>query len=43
MNTHNTFDAPDAVQPVSFDGARITGDGFAATLPAKSVVVLELK
>lgn len=43
MNAHNTFDQPDAVKPAAFTGAKLTSDGFAATLPAKSVVVLELK
>jgi alpha-N-arabinofuranosidase len=43
MNAHNTFDEAEAVKPVTLDGARLTGNGFAVTLPAKSVVVLELK
>jgi len=42
INAHNTFERPEAVKPVAFGGARIAADGFAATLPAKSVVVLEL-
>lgn len=43
MNAHNTFDAPDAVHPVAFDGARIEGGKLVVTLPAKSVAVLELQ
>ena len=43
MNAHNTFDRPDALKTAEFDGARIASGGFAATLPAKSVVVLELE
>lgn len=43
MTAHNTFDHPDVVEPVPFDGARLTANGFAATLPAKSVVVLEIE
>jgi len=40
MTAHNTFQEPDAVKPVAFTGARRTAEGFAATLPPKSVVVL---
>ena len=43
MNSHNTFPAPSAVQPVAFDGASIKGDSLDVKLPAKSVVVLTLK
>jgi alpha-N-arabinofuranosidase len=43
MQTHNTFAVPEAVKPALFGGAKRTGDGFTASLPAKSVVVLELK
>jgi alpha-N-arabinofuranosidase len=43
MNAHNTFEAPDAVQPAAFDGARLEGDTLAVKLPAKSVVVLALE
>lgn len=43
MTAHNTFDRPETVKPAPFNDARITSDGFVATLPPKSVVVLELK
>ena len=43
MNAHNTFERPDALKTAGFDGARIAAGGFATTLPAKSVVVLELE
>jgi alpha-N-arabinofuranosidase len=43
MNAHNTFEQPEAVKPADFAGARLTGQGFAASLPPKSVVVLALK
>jgi alpha-L-arabinofuranosidase len=43
MNAHNTFAAPDAVKPATFDGASIKGDGLEVKLPAKSVVILTLK
>jgi alpha-N-arabinofuranosidase len=43
MNSHNSFDRPERVQPVSFVGARLTGGGFAAEIPPMSVAVLELE
>lgn len=39
----NSFDAPGAVKPVPFDGARLQGETLTVTLPAKSVVMLDLK
>jgi alpha-N-arabinofuranosidase len=42
MNSHNTFDAPHTVEPKAFNGARLNGSELEVTLPAKSVVVLEL-
>ena len=43
MNAHNTFEAPDAVQPAAFDEASLEGGTLEVTLPAKSVVVLALR
>ncbi len=43
MDAHNTFDAPNAVQPAAFTGASLKGDTLEVKLPAKSVVVLALK
>jgi alpha-N-arabinofuranosidase len=43
INAHNTFDAPDAVKPIAFNGASVQGGNLVVTLPAKSVVVLELQ
>ena len=43
MNAHNTFDQPQRVKTVGFDACKTIDKGFAATLPAKSVVVLELE
>jgi alpha-N-arabinofuranosidase len=43
INAHNTFAAPDAVKPATFDGATLKGDVLDIRLPAKSVVVLTLK
>ena len=42
MNAHNTFAAPNAVQPTAFDGASLKGGTLEVKLPAKSVVVLAL-
>jgi alpha-N-arabinofuranosidase len=42
MNSRNTFEAPDAVKPVPFTGAKLAGDRLTVTLPGRSVVVLEL-
>jgi len=42
MNAHNTFDAPNTVQPVPFSGASVANGRLTVALPAKSVVVLEL-
>ena len=42
MNSHNTFDQPDNVQPVAFSNFKTTAGGFTTTLPAKSVVALEI-
>ena len=43
MNAHNTFEAPNAVQPAAFGGAAVKGDTLEVKLPAKSVVVLALR
>lgn len=43
MNAHNTFDKPDVVKTEEFDGARIENNTLIVELPAKSVVMLELK
>ena len=43
MNAHNDFAAPDAVKPAAFGDARIAGDTLTVTLPAKSVVMLDLQ
>ena len=43
MDSRNTFEAPDAVVPVAYTGAKLAGSVLTATMPAKSVVVLELK
>ncbi|HTP13438.1 MAG TPA: alpha-L-arabinofuranosidase C-terminal domain-containing protein [Bacteroidota bacterium] len=43
MNAHNTFTDPEAVTPVPFNGAKISGDSLLVELPAKSVAVLALR
>jgi alpha-N-arabinofuranosidase len=43
INAHNTFAAPNAVQPDAFTGASLRGDTLEIKLPAKSVVVLTLR
>ena len=42
MDAHNSFQAPDAVRPIAFTGAQVSGGRISATLPAKSLVVLAL-
>ena len=42
VNSHNTFADPDAVAPVAFAGARIADGRLNVTMPARSVVVLQI-
>jgi len=43
MNAHNTFERPNTVRPTDFRGARLSGNTLTVELPAKSVVMLELR
>lgn len=43
MDAHNTFEKPDAIYPIDFNNAKLTGNKLYVTLPAKSVVVLKLQ
>ncbi|MBT0671364.1 alpha-N-arabinofuranosidase [Novosphingobium profundi] len=43
INSHNTFAAPNVVKPAAFNGAKLKGSTLTVTLPAKSVVVLDLQ
>jgi alpha-N-arabinofuranosidase len=43
LDAHNTFEAPNAVQPAAFTGASLKGGALEIALPAKSVVVLTLQ
>jgi len=42
MDGHNTFQDPEAVVPVGFDGAAFNKGKIELTIPARSVVVLEV-
>jgi alpha-N-arabinofuranosidase len=42
MNTHNTFAAPNTVQPAAFSEGKLKGDTWTFELPARSVVVATL-
>ena len=42
ITAHNTFDEPEQIKPTAFNSATIKGSDLSITLPAKSVVVLEL-
>lgn len=43
LNAMNTFNKPDAVKPTPFDGAKLSKTGLTLSLPACSVVALELQ
>ena len=43
IDAYNTFDQPDIVSPKNFKDAKITKDGLLVKMPAKSIVVLEVK
>jgi alpha-N-arabinofuranosidase len=42
MDSHNSFENPEEVYPVAFDGVRFKKGILQLTIPARSVVVLEL-
>ena len=43
ITAHNSFEQPEQVRPVAFDGASLSGSTLQVELPAKSVVVLRLQ
>ena len=43
MDAFNTFERPERVKPAAFTGARVADGQLTVTLPAHSVIVLELK
>jgi alpha-N-arabinofuranosidase len=42
LDAHNTFEEPDRVHPDTFNGAKLRKGEVTLTLPARSVVVLEV-
>jgi len=42
ITAHNTFQQPETVKPVAFNGASISGNTLKVELPSKSIVVLQL-
>jgi alpha-L-arabinofuranosidase len=42
ITSHNTFEKPEEVKPAAFDGLKKTPQGFVATLPARSVVAVQI-
>ena len=42
-DAHNTFDAPDVVSPIAFDGYRVEGDTITVTLPPRAVASLRVE
>ena len=43
MNAMNTFESPNSVRPAPFNSYKLQGSQMTLDIPAKSVVVLELK
>ncbi len=43
LNSHNTFENPEVVKPEAFKGAKLSKQVLSLNLPAKSIVVLEIK
>ena len=43
INSHNDFDRPNVVRPVSFKGARVSGGNLVVDMPSKSVVILQVQ
>jgi len=43
MQNYNSFENPNAIVPVAYDGAKLNGNKLTVKLPPVSVVVLELK
>jgi alpha-N-arabinofuranosidase len=43
MNAINTFDQPNTVRPAPFSGYKLQGSQLSLSIPAKSVVMLEVK
>jgi alpha-N-arabinofuranosidase len=43
IDAHNTFENPQNIRPIKFEGAKISGNTMKVKLPPVSVVVLSLK
>jgi alpha-L-arabinofuranosidase len=43
IKNHNSFEQPEKIKPQPYKGAALKGSTLTVTLPAASVVVLELK
>lgn len=43
LQDYNSFDVPDKIHPVAFNGAKLSGKDLTLEIPPFSVVVLELK
>ncbi|WP_454828707.1 alpha-N-arabinofuranosidase [Pseudoxanthomonas wuyuanensis] len=43
ITSHNTFDSPESVKPADFSGVRLEGGQLKVDLPAKAVVMLQLR
>ena len=43
INDHNTFEKPGFVKPIAFNGAKVEKGQLKISMPAKSIVVLEVK
>ena len=43
MQDHNTFEAPDKVQPVNFSELAVKDEDIEFSMPPFSVIVLEVK
>jgi alpha-N-arabinofuranosidase len=43
VDAHNTFENPDLVHAIAFNAATITGHSLSLSLPAKSIIVLNLQ
>ncbi|MEC8929932.1 MAG: alpha-L-arabinofuranosidase C-terminal domain-containing protein, partial [Candidatus Latescibacterota bacterium] len=43
LNSHNTFDAPDTVRPVDFDGVRLHSSTADVAMPPRSIVSFTVK
>jgi alpha-N-arabinofuranosidase len=43
VNDHNTFDNPELIKPELFNGVKVANGSLTVKMPAKSIVVLEIK